>query len=99
MIFKVSIISYIILCFIFGIIASAYMRKISNILDKENIAISYMELYFSYDMFKALIQNCKDENTKKRYVKLYNYAVITRNISFGLIISFIVILPILNILL
>ena len=96
MILKVSIISYIIICFIFGIVASAYMRKISNILDKENMAISYMQLYFSYDMFKSLIHNSKDETTKMRYIKLYNRAVITRTISFVLFINFIVILLILN---
>lgn len=82
------IIGLMVICFTAGVISSYYMQKISDILKSKNMESSWMELYWSYEKFKVLIDRCTNECEKTIYKKVYKRALFWSKFSLILIFSF-----------
>ena len=82
------IISLMVICFAAGVISSYYLQKISNILKSNNMESSWMELYWSYEKFKVLIDRCTNECEKTIYKKVYKRALFWSKFSLILMLLF-----------
>ena len=84
------IISLMVICITAGVISSYYMHKISDILKSKDMESSWMELYWSYEKFKVLIDKCTDECEKAKFKKVYKRALFWSKFSLILMLSFFV---------
>lgn len=81
------IISLMLLCVTAGVISSYYMQKMSDILKSKKMESSWMELYWSYEKFKVLIDRCADEYEKTKFKKVYKRALFWRKFFLILMLS------------